>query len=146
MRLSDWFIVTSDRIGDPQYFSRSPLRSNYLVGNTFFLLTDILLCILIAERYWARLSQLTLGWLGVVVLGLLMLWGRALRDHRKVRKLFTSGQVQIVEPNSPLDTVLRVAAGMAYLQWLTFFLVGALLLQFGFAISWAVKGKWPFAW
>ena len=142
MQLSDWFTLTTDRLGDPQYFLKSPFRSHYFVGNTFILLMDIFLCVYIVLRYWGELPQagLTVVWLAVVIFGLLMLWGRALLDHRKVRQSLNDEQARKLDPNSPLEIALRAAATSTHLGlYSTFFLVAALLIQLG----WAIRGSWP---
>ena len=130
MRLSDWFVLTSDRAGNPQFFARSAFRSYYFVANTVTLVLAIFLTVGILVRYWGRLPEFTGMWLGIAIAGMLMLWARALRDHRKIRELYAKGEIGQVSPGSPLDVALHVAATMTHLGLTyTFLLVAALVVQ-----------------
>ena len=130
MRLADWFTLTTDRLGDPQFFAKSPFRSYYFVANTVTLVLAIFLCVGVLVRYWGRLPEFTGMWLGIAIGGTLMLWARALRDHGKVREFFTKGQIGQVSPGSPLDVALHVAATMTHLGLMyTFLFVAVLVVQ-----------------
>ena len=135
MRLSDWFVLTTDRPGNAQFFARSPFRSYYFVANTVTLVLAIFLCVGVLVRYWGRFPEFTATWVGAAIAAMLLLWGRALRDHRKIRELYTRGQIGQVSPGSPLDVALRVAASMTHLGLTyTILLVSALVVQLARAL------------
>jgi hypothetical protein len=88
--------------------------------------------LIVVVRWSTRLPMLTVGWLAYAAISMLVLWARAWKDHARIRELFRSGQIDKVEPGSPMDRVLRAAAWLGV--WGLFFAflgIGAVTVALG---------------
>ena len=138
MKPADFFALTAERHTNPEFFARSPFRSSYFLWNTAFLVLDFCAGTLVFVRYWERLPDATRMNVVIVMVGMLILWARALVDHRKVHSLYARGEIRDVAPGSPLDVALRAAASMTHFGMMYSFLaVGFLVLGF----PWVLHGR-----
>ncbi len=98
-------------IDGQRFFSRSPFRSGSFILATSGCLISVLCAVYILYKYWPRLSMFAAAVIWTVGLGLVRTWWRAFQYIGRVRDLYSEGSVGEVEPGSPLDTALGVAAG-----------------------------------
>jgi len=96
------------------YYLRSPFRSHYFVAPSLLLLTDFFLMGAILVKNWNRLPGWTIFLLGLTLIALIMDWVRVYRTHSTVQHYLRTAQIENLEPGSPLETALYVAASMTY--------------------------------
>ena len=95
-----------------KFFSRTPFRSGYFVIVTAICLACIILAAFITYRNWDRLTGVQILIIFQVAWGgIAGTWWGALQSIDRVRQLYAEGSITEVEPGSPLDVALAVAAG-----------------------------------
>jgi|SRR5258708_6383959 len=95
-------------INGPQFFSKSPFRSGHFIAATGTCVIGAVLGLFLLNRSWHSFAGPVI--FGFVELGILNIWWRAYRYLGKLRDLHLEGAIREVEPGSPLDLALGVAA------------------------------------
>jgi hypothetical protein len=128
MWMRELFLLTAERHTDPLFFRRSAFRSPYFIANTITLGLALLGSVSVLARTWSLVPSFTRVWLMIAPLGMVLLWMRAIIDHRKIRRLFESGEIRELTP--ALDRALRAAASMTHSGLMyTFFIGGTLIVN-----------------
>jgi hypothetical protein len=110
------------------YF-HSPLRSKYFVLPSLLGLIDLLFIGVLLAHDWTRLNARVITALALAAVCVLMGWSMSFRSRRIVRRYLKTKQIEVLEPGSPLETGLYVAAFLTYYGFL--WTLGAL----GFALG-----------
>lgn len=143
MEMSEELLI--DRRGPidgQRFFSRSPFRSVWFVVNTIFALICIALTAFIVYRFGDPLNQHGLPLFSVIMLGTIArTWWATLQNIDRIRQLYAEGSVVEVEPGSPLDVAMGVAAGEMRNDLFTFFLTMVFLLAYALRLLLSCSGK-----
>jgi hypothetical protein len=117
-----------------KFFSKSPFRSGYFIIATLVCAACMVLFAYTIYNYWSRLWQFEVlilfqvAWGGVAAT-----WWRVFRYISRVRELFDGDLSETLEPSSPLNVVMNVAASA--INELMFFLYGSICLLVVYIIS-----------
>lgn len=113
--------------GAARFFQESPFQWGYFVGDTAMLVMSTGICVYVMIRHWHQLAPVTEFALGVVVMGMLLLWNASIQAHRRLHKVFLAAGIRELDPESPLEATVKVAASMVHLALFFAFLLVALL-------------------
>ncbi len=94
-----------------KFFSRSPFRSGHFLAATAVCLVDLLYAVIMLYQYWPRLSTFAAAVIWTITLGLARTWWRAFQYINRVRDLYSESSLTEMEPGSPFDIALGIAAG-----------------------------------
>ena len=124
----DLLLIRRGPMDGQKFFSQSPFRSLKFLLASAACLGGIAYDILVLYWHWQRLWT-SVAWILIgVVVGLGGTWWVAYRYIQRVRDLYSEGSVGDVEPGSPLDVVLGIAAGAINETLLSCFISIILLL------------------
>jgi hypothetical protein len=111
------------------FFVRSPLRSYYFIMGTILMGLDLAMVGLGLSRYWSRMHTTAIFQLGLAVVSLLLLWGRAYVTCQRLHEVYSQAKSDPSFAGSPLDTSLRNAAAITGASlYFSFFIAAWLLL------------------
>ncbi len=117
------------------FYSKSPFRDNIFLGDSFILVADIFIAAVILVKAWNHTPARIVFYVGLVVFGLVSMWGWALKSHKDAQMFLASSQLGKVDEASPVGRALSVAANMTYLAlFYAFLLVGICLMALGEAL------------
>ena len=120
-----------------EFYTESPFRSFRFKVLTFMFGMDLLMCAMVLIKGWRYLSLSTTFLIALALVYLFGFWSLSLRVHEKIRALFDSAQIEMLERNSPLDKVLS-----ANMEMMLGGLFGALFIFGSFLV---VVGKVVFS-
>jgi hypothetical protein len=117
------------------FFARGPLRSYYFIAGTVVLGINLAAVGVILVRYWDRLPTIATFQLGLALVCMLGLWGRAYVTCQRLHDVYSQGKSDPAFARSPLDTALRNAAAMTGASlYCSFFGTAWLLFALGSAL------------
>lgn len=93
-----------------RFFSKSPFQSGYFIAATGTCVIAAALGFFYLNRSWHTSAGPVI--FSMVEVGILNIWWRAHRYLMRLRILYMEGAIRMVEPGSPLDLALGVAAGV----------------------------------
>lgn len=124
-------IQAAERPRLSSHYLRPPFRSKYFVLPSLLFLVDLLFIVILLTNQWGRLTGRSILALGLAALLLFMAWLMTFRTHRTVRRYLKSARIDALDPGSPLEVGLYVAAYVSYYGFLwSFGAVGACLAAF----------------
>jgi hypothetical protein len=124
-------LIKRGPIDGPKFFLESPFRSGYFLAATAVSLVGVFTALFILYAEWQRLSTFQAAVIWTVGYGLSVTWWRAYRYTKRGRGLYLDGSITEVEPGSPLEIALGIAAGA--ITEILFFGSGATMLLLGYA-------------
>jgi hypothetical protein len=129
----DLLMMRRGPIDGRKFFSRSPFQSGYFITATSVCLAALTMDIVILYQQWDRLSSFTLSMLCLVAIGVVNTLWRGYRYLGRVRDLYLDGFIANVEPGSPLDIAMGVAAGA--INEMLFFSFSTMVLLLGCVLN-----------
>jgi hypothetical protein len=110
------------------YYLRSPFGSRYFVLPSLLGLLDVGLIAITCVRRWEFLPARSILALALAACGIVMVLLMAIRTQRTVNRYLKTAQIEKLEPGSPLETGLYVAAYVTYYGFLWTFAAVTLCL------------------
>lgn len=128
---------TSDEFPfQPSFFSKSPFRSFFFVGDTLLLILTLAILGFVVVGHWPRLPAISVYWLCLVGFSMIAIWVLALRCYLRMHEVYRGGTENSIRDGSLLGVIMSSAASM--IQWGLFFaflMTGGVLMQLDRALS-----------
>lgn len=96
-----------------QFFARSIFRSGLFITVSLVGVTCIALELLIAYRYWTKLSDAVIAGLALVLAGIVNSWRKALSYHERIRERSLDGATNDVAIKATLAVALETVERFA---------------------------------
>jgi hypothetical protein len=120
-----------DVYGSETFYRGPVFRSAFFVADSIMLLLASAMTLYVLVRYMGILSGPGILGLFGALLGMWLLWWKAMASHKQMHALYSSGFIQEGEgiSKSPMEAIMRTTASLTHLGMFTTFLLVAMLLM-----------------